>query len=163
MISVKWHVDDVLNRINRMIDLSGDLRPVFLKIRGESLNTDQMTIIGGITSQFVSRGSYFGSQWKELSPAYGEWKAHKYPGKTTLRATDKMFSAAAVQNSPGNVEVLDYNRIVWGVSDTEIPYAKFHQEGTKKMPQRQFIGYTDEQGVQWQQMIAGYLLDTGQS
>jgi len=159
MIKVNYRVDKVIENIKKIVDLSRNLEPVLLQIRGESSSKNTDTIIGGINAQFISQGSFFGSKWKALNKNYFHKKMKKYPGKTILRASDKLYKSVTVTNSTGNVENLTWTRLIWGVSEDKIPYANYHMTGTKKMPARKFLGITDRQRLQWKRLIGIYLTE----
>jgi hypothetical protein len=164
-LKVNYRVDKVIKNIQRMVELSSDLRPVLLQIQGESLSTNPNTIIGGIMTQFLRQGSFFGAQWKALSPDYAWKKAKRYGGQSILRASDKMFKAVTVQNAVGNVQILDWTHLIWGLSDAEVPYAKYHQSDAprKKLPRRAFMGITENQRTMWTKLIAAYITEASQT
>jgi len=162
MIKVKFKIDGLMQKINRMITLSGNLQPILMKIRGKARTTDPMTIIGGISSNFVSRGSFFQKPWPDLTNDYAKYKAKKWPGQTMLRRTNKLFRSVTIPGADGNVEILEPTRISWGVDDSSIPYAKYLMTGTSRMKRRMFLGFNPEQKRQWKKLIAGYLKETEQ-
>ena len=160
MLKVNFKVDPILEKIKRMVSLSGDLRPVLLQIRGQGLNTNTMSVIGGIGAQFATQGAFYGTTWPDLKPDYAKQKLKKFPGQTILRATNKLLKAATMPGEDGNVEILTYTSIVWGISDDKITYAKYHMTGTKAMRQRQFLGITQQQRVTWSALIKKYIVET---
>lgn len=160
MLKANFKVDPILEKVKRMVTLAGDLRPVLLKIRGQALNTNTLTIIGGIGAQFVTQGAFYGTTWPDLKPEYARKKLKKFPGQTMLRATNKLLKAATMPGEDGNVEVLTYTSIAWGIADDKVPYAKFHMTGTKTMRERKFLGITKNQQTTWSALIKQYILET---
>ena len=71
-----------------------------------------------------------GPGWAPLSPAYAAWKAQNYGGRPILVRTGEM------RGGMGNVRRISEKSLEWG---TNVPYAVFHQRGTRKMPQRRII------------------------
>jgi len=78
--------------------------------------------------QFESQGSGRHGRWKKLSKRYARWKAQKYPGKTILKRTDKLFRSAVAGTdsnitgglSTGGGYIFKYR--------IKVIYAKFHQK-----------------------------------
>lgn len=95
-----------------------------------------------------------GRGWAPLSPAYAEWKAKHYPGKTILRRTDALYNSLAGRGR-GHVEEIHPLQMRWG---TEIPYARFHQRGTSKMPQRRVIDLVEREKVQIMKDLQYYVV-----
>lgn len=82
---------------------------------------------------FRSEGSHINEKWDKLSPAY---KKIKPKGLPKLVLTGKMKKSVVTGKSNAKVEYKkDYMKHY-----TTVPYAMFHQFGTKKMPMRKFIG-----------------------
>lgn len=82
---------------------------------------------------FSSSGAVHGG-WAPLSPRYAAWKSARYPGAPILTLTGQL--RASMTSRPFGVEIIDSRRMVVG---TAVPYAKYHQQGTSKMPQRKII------------------------
>ena len=74
---------------------------------------------------FNSEGRSIGKGWSRLSPSYAKVKARKYPGKGILEATGKM--RRSFKTSVGKTRA---------VLSNSSPIFKYHQLGTRKMPQR---------------------------
>lgn len=83
---------------------------------------------------FGSRGARWGTPWPELSPAYLAWKrAQGWQGDVLVRTSDLLRSLA---DRPLGVERITAQEAVAG---TNLPYARWHQSGTKFMPRRQLV------------------------
>lgn len=161
MITVNYRVDSLIQNIQKYASLAGDLRPVLLLIQGKAGDSNPNTIIGGINTQFIRQGSFFGTTWKPLSSQYAGWKAKNFPGQSILRRSDKLFKSITVPGSTGNVQNLDWTRLTWGVADDAVPYAKYHisEAPRKKIPRRAFLGITKEQKNTWMKLISAYITD----
>lgn len=70
--------------------------------------------------------------WPALSPAYAAWKAKRYPGKTILRRSDRLYQSlttfGADTIAEGRPRSLRFG--------TRVPYWQFHETGTRRMPAR---------------------------
>ncbi|AYD81509.1 tail completion or Neck1 protein [Arthrobacter phage KBurrousTX] len=85
--------------------------------------------------QFDQEGAYTGtSRWSSLSPDYGAWKQRHYPGKPILQLTGDLVES--MTERPFGVDIISHNQMVIG---TAVPYARFHQDGTEKMPARPIV------------------------
>lgn len=100
---------------------------------------------------FLTRGS---GSWPPLSPAYAKRKGTK--GAGLLRLTDRMFKSVTTRGGE-NIARLS-RRGGGGVMEykfgTRVDYAKFHQFGTSKMPQRKVIDVTESQELDLQKTAA---------
>lgn len=103
---------------------------------------DPTPVWEGIADRFVelqqknfdSQGATMSGGWSALSPKYGAWKAKHYPGRGILvRSGDLRESLAS------NLGVREFTRKSMTVG-TQIPYASYHQNGTRTMPARKLIG-----------------------
>lgn len=79
-------------------------------------------------------------QYPDLSPNYKpqklKAKGFLYP---ILKRNGFLEAAASIQNGPGNITRIEPLTLEMGVDERAIPYAMFHQLGTKKMPMRKFL------------------------
>lgn len=85
-----------------------------------------------VLEDFVSEGAHSGSRWAALSPAYAAWKRRHAPGRGILVLSGAM-KASLVGEGPGAIVRLTATTADVG---TSVPYALFHQRGTRRMPQR---------------------------
>lgn len=87
-----------------------------------------------MATQFATEGAHLtGKPWAPLSPPYLAWKL-AHGGNGILRLSDAMVSSLI--SRPMAVEEYGPDWATFGTND---PKAKFHQGGTKKMPQRKII------------------------
>lgn len=79
-------------------------------------------------------------QYPDLSPSYKPQKLRAtgfiYP---ILKKNGFLETAASIQNGPGNITKIEAKSLEMGVDEKSVPYAIFHQLGTKKMPMRKFL------------------------
>ena len=103
--------------------------------RGPNWDAISRYISTEVAGVFSSRGY---GRWARLSEPYASWKAQHYPGKTILRLTDDYYRAATQLGSTKNYQQSTNDSLEFGVRDIE--YARFHEEGTSRMPARPVFG-----------------------
>lgn len=90
--------------------------------------------------QFDSQGSHLtGAKWAPLSPGYRTWKAAHFPGQPILVASGRL--RRSLTSRPLGIEEYSLNQIKLG---TDVPYAAYHQRGTRHMPARKIYGTSDD-------------------
>lgn len=112
-----------------------------LKTRFETISKTQFSRKGG----FGKHGT-----WPSLDPKYAAWKAKKFPGKSIMRRTDKLYNAL-VGGSDSSVfysgSLPSGFNVRYGV-DIEPDYPSFHQQGGSikgSMKMRKVIDPTEQQ------------------
>jgi phage gpG-like protein len=106
-----------------------------------------------VAQQFASEGRAEGTPWPArvgagLAP----------PSRRTMRASPLLVRTGALRDSlttpgaAGSVEELDGGSLTLG---TRLPYAMFHQLGTRRMPARPLIVLSDERSQRWTEIISG--------
>lgn len=79
-----------------------------------------------VAKQFATKGAYFGTPWKPLTPRYLSWKlAHGFP-RDILIMTGQM--RGTLVSRPMNIEEYMGNRAVFGTSNQK---AIWHHHGTR--------------------------------
>lgn len=86
----------------------------------------------GTKQRFDTQGGDVGG-WKPLSPAYAAWKARRYPGMPILVATGELRHSLVDEGGFGAIEEVSSMGLTYG---TQVPYARYHQFGTGRMPAR---------------------------
>ena len=84
--------------------------------------------------QFASEGSYLGTPWKPLKPK--TLKARNRPGGNRggiLRDTNRLWASLTKPRAPEGITRFGRTEYQRG---TTVPYARFHQQGTKHLPER---------------------------
>ena len=97
-----------------------DLRPLFEIIRRD-------IIVERIRKLFISNG-------------FGTWKRTK-ANHPILRDTYALYHSYTELGAIGNVHRVSPNTLVWG---SDLPYAEYHEEGTRYIDARKVIGLLEE-------------------
>jgi len=97
---------------------------------------------------FASRGGVFGHPWPRLRDNYAAQKAKEFPGRPPLIRTGLMNRS--FKKDAGRLSVKVFNE-VW--------YSRFHQEGTRNMPQRVLMDIDHQRVVQIVSFINGDIQD----
>jgi len=127
------------NRFEKQID---DLRFVWDSVYRWFLERNR--------EQFAKEGSTGESgAWQPLSRRYAEWKQKHFPFKKILRRTDRLYRSLIAKGDE-NVFNPQPQFVELG---TVVPYAVFHQRGTKKMPARPLISWTEKDRVKLMKVI----------
>ncbi len=136
------------SQIQRMLDgvvyRGQDLRPVW-----NFIVSDFFALEG---QQFATEGG-LGRPWPPLSPVYAAWKAKHFPGQPILVRTGRLRASLTGRNAD-TVEVQEPQLLRIG---TRVPYARFHQTGTSRMPPRPPIVLTEAVKDRWCRLIHAYL------
>lgn len=93
-------------------------------------------IRGMVRDQFSTQGGFGGGSWSPLAPSTLRAKAAKGTiSKGILRDTDRLFNSIAQLRgqTADTIFEVDHFSLRYG---TTVPYARFHQDGTRRMPQR---------------------------
>lgn len=107
----------------------------------ESLYEDFMDIE---EEQFTSEGSHGSGGWAPLADSTLKEKMRRGQPTEILRATDDLFNSLARRDAPNQIFE---NNVTWMVFGTMDPKAKYHQQGTSRMPQRRVLEFTGEERV----------------
>ncbi len=102
-----------------------DFRPVWPEIELQFFRAE--------LEQFNTIGARGGQVWQPLSKGYAKWKAKKYPGKPILQRSGRLLRSLSVIGGADSVREQQPLSLTLG---TRVPYANYHQRGTRKMPQR---------------------------
>lgn len=146
----------VKENFEQAIQLSKNLKPIFVKIIGQENDKNEWTVRGGIAKSFVTKtDAKNGSQWDLLKESTLKQKSKKYAGAPSLIASGTMFRSL-VGNGPGNVYILGPRTFKYG---TSVPYTRFHMTGTKFMAKRRMLGITTKQRNAWKKLIVDYYLN----
>lgn len=134
MLRVTLEVDNqhVFDRMfSRFGEHTEDLRFLWPDVAADFREIEQ--------EQFSTQGAH-SHTWQPLSRKYGQWKAKKYPGKQILELDGTLWQSLTRKGAKGHVEQFDKDSLAIG---TSIHYAKYHQRGTRKMPARKVIDFTE--------------------
>lgn len=114
-------------RLVRLADKIGDMREPFADIAEATIDDVERRIDRGVDQS--------GAAFAPLSEKYAKRKAKKFPGKPILKRTNHMVAGANISTHINRQSV----RIRY-----ESEYAAYHQDGTGKMPKREFAGVSAE-------------------
>lgn len=101
---------------------------------------------GATAKQLDAEGGGPAGPFAPLSAKYAAWKERNFPGQPILRRTGAMAAALTESGAPGARRDVSGDSLTFGTSG--VPYASFHQTGTRRMPTRapfDFGGDLDEQ------------------
>jgi phage gpG-like protein len=137
MLRFTWEVEGVkiLDRsFARIGEHLSDLTPVWDNVQREFWKIED--------TQFKSENAKGASgTWKPLTRPYAKRKAQRYGVKTILRASDRLYGSLTGQTGD-TVLIKDKMEFTIG---TSLPYARYHQTGTGKMPKRPVIDFSEGQ------------------
>jgi phage gpG-like protein len=112
-----------------------DASPAFEQIaRGSSGLKGVYSLRGIERRQFQSQGAFASAGWAPLAPSTVRAKARRGLDPRILHATGRL--AASLSGGAGRVEIVSSSQLIFG---TSVPYARFHQSGTARMPRRRPI------------------------
>ena len=83
--------------------------------------------------EFVLEGSNTGDPWAQLSPAYAQWKRIHGFGNSILVRSGAFKASMTSPDAPDSILRATSDALEIG---TNVPYAKYHQFGTRRMPAR---------------------------
>jgi phage gpG-like protein len=95
-----------------------------------------------------------------LSPRYARYKARRYPGAPILVRSGRLRNALTQPDHPDAIADMQPDRLTFG---TRIPYALYHQLGTRKMPARPPIKLSKPIQTQLLTILRNYLIQEGES
>jgi len=103
--------------------------------------------------QFASEGAYASGGWAPLSPRYKAWKDRHYPGRKILARTGRL--RRSLTRRPFGVEEIEPKYMRLG---TDVPYAKYHQRGTEKMPRRRPVELPESERREWVKIMQRFIV-----
>lgn len=119
-----------VNRVNlrlaKMAERATDFGPVFRWAQRELEKANR--------DNFRSRGASSGHPWMPLDDEYARWKLAHHGPKPPLVIDGRLFKEVTFLRGPPN----SIGKLT-ATFGTDLPYAKFHQAGTRDMPARKII------------------------
>lgn len=95
-------------------------------------------------------GQNVSGRWAGLSPRYAAIKAAAFPGAPILTRTGAIRRAFGVSSDPAAIRDVDSKHMLYGAA---IRYARYHQDGTPRMPRRPILDFatsvSDRGSVGW--------------
>lgn len=140
--------EEIFNRAFNRLDSLSDLRPLWPNVIREFYLIE--------AEQFQSEGGAGASgKWAALSNVYAKYKQVTHPDKPILRADDELFESLTNPEAAGAILRPDEQELTIG---TSVPYATFHQRGTRRMPARPPISLAESQKRRLQKAIQSGLV-----
>jgi len=118
------HISDLRREIQRFLDVDGPELAANIAVEKFKEN-------------FENEG-FFGKKWKEVQRRTPGTKAHKYLSKKRPADTKRKILAGRTGNLRNSINYRTEPGKAIVYSDTT--YGKYHNEGSGKIPKRQFIG-----------------------
>lgn len=115
-----------------------------MKIIGDSYRRE----VGAIFEKKQPRG--VGGRWQPLSEPYGSWKAKKYPSAPMLVITGALKDSMTKKGAAGNINLVGKFSGVFG---STVDYGIYHDEGTDKIPKRNFSKPSKRRVGTWLQQV----------
>jgi len=104
--------------------------------------------------QFESEGGRGSGGWKPLSHDYAEWKAENFPG-AKIMVQSGLLKGSLTGENPWSIESIEPLQMTLG---TKLGYAKYHQRGGRKLPQRWLIDLTESDKKRWTDIFHSWLV-----
>lgn len=111
---------------------------------------------GEVRKAFQTEGSSTGTKWHPLSRGYATWKARHYPGRRILEATGALRKSYE-QGGGGHIRKVSPRSMTWG---SEVPYGRYHQAGSGRLPRRPILRLTGDVKDQWERIIHKFIIDS---
>lgn len=148
-LTLEVYGDRQLDRkLLRYADRVGDLEPVFDELADDFLSIE--------TRQFSSEGRFASGGWAQLAESTVARRGSAHPildDHGDLRAS--LTDAAA----KGAIRQITSDSLFVG---TDVDYAQYHQQGTRRMPRRRPVEFREADRRRWVKAIQRYLT-TGQA
>lgn len=150
MLRVEWDIAGAVDALDAKRKRLDDLRPIWRALLPYMRRATERT--------FATRGGRIGERWAPLSRPYAARKARVFPGQPILRATDAMFRSFTVAGAENAVEEIDAQSLTYGSRD---PKARYHQDGTPRMPQRKILDVTPADRREIKRLARAYMTNQG--
>ena len=121
MLSLKFNANQSRNYRNELIKKVQNLTPALHEIG--------QLMVASTDENFQKEQNPYGEKWEHLAPSTLKYKASRGFIMQILQRQGLLRSSIRYRIEKGRVEV-----------GTPLPYGSYLQEGTKKMPKRQFLG-----------------------
>ena len=111
-----------------------------------------------LAQQFASEGRAGGTPWPARVGAVPEPPSRRMAMQASplLVRTGALRDSLTTPGAAGRVEELDGGALTLG---TRLPYAMFHQLGTRRMPARPLIVLSDERASKWTEIVRNAIQD----
>lgn len=144
LMDIRVKTDGPLHLVTRLEKAYGDLSPVLADIAEDFKETVAPDTF-----------NHHGPGWAPLSPRYAAWKSRVYPGRPLMVVSGRLRNSLFGETNEWFQRISRYNLDM----GTTVPYATYHQTGTRFMPARPVINVTRDDERVWTKMIARYLVE----
>lgn len=100
---------------------------------------------------FILKGS---GKYPPLSSGYAKYKNKVRPNAPILVFNGRLKASVTGRGSSDTIRNIGKQSLVQG---TKVPYSKFIQEGTSKMPERKYLFIDDAQAGRFERLMANYI------
>ena len=100
-----------------------------------------------MAQQFATEGRAEGTPWAELAPST---LRRRRAGTSILYETGALFRSLAERGAAGHVEELEGYSLTLG---SRLPYARYHQTGTRRLPVRPLIVLSGARAERWIEIV----------
>lgn len=145
--TVTFAGEEIFNRAFNRIDSLSDLRPLWPEVIATFYQLE--------AEQFDTEGAAGGQRWTPLSPVYEEYKERNFPGQPLLQVSGDLIASLTDPEAAGAILQPREDELIIG---TSVPYAIYHQRGTRKMPKRPPLSFSEEQKRRMQKAIQAGLV-----
>jgi phage gpG-like protein len=142
----------VARELLRLGDRAADARPAWNAIIDRLLLLER--------EQFDSEGGRASGGWKPLAPSTVADKARRDLDPRILHATGRLRDSLTRRTGGDAVRESHPNEMRFG---TDVPYARYHQQGTGRMPRRREIELTETDRHQMFVQVLQRFLVTGET
>lgn len=108
---------------------------------------------------FASEATPDGVPWKPLAPSTVQRKGHSRILIDTTKMHRSLTSGGMSSDGESVREIIEEGSNKGFSFGTSIPYAHYHQDGTGRIPQREFLGFTEERLEQIENDVLDRVID----
>ncbi len=101
-----------------------------------------------MAEQFATEGAAGGTPWAPL--ATSTLRKSRRTRSGILNLTGALLGSLTDPGAPGHVEQIDSAQLLFG---SGLPYAGFHQTGTRRMPARPIVVLTGDATARWLEIV----------
>jgi len=153
-----------LNRgLGVMASAVKDLRPVWEDIYDDLLKRERAVFAqeGKAFSKTREMGEGAGAwgPWEPLNEDYAKRKLAQGYGSKILVRTGRLKESLTQRGGADAVFEVSLQAISMG---TKVPYAGYHQTGTRRMPVREPLRISEVQARHWTRLVHKFLIESGQ-
>jgi phage gpG-like protein len=142
-----WGDKQVERELLRLSHAAADMRPAGKRFMEYMRSVER--------SQFDSEGRTGSGGWAPLKPSTVANKAARGLDPRILRATDRLRRSLTNKTSPDHIEEINADSFVFG---SRVPYGRYHQKGTRRMPQRRPVELSERNRRAVVKIIQSHLL-----